>query len=256
MGTEDMRRQQPNVQRMQLLGATVTAVEAGSRTLKEAVSAAIRDWVANVDSTHYVIGSAVGPAPFPALVRDLQRVIGDEARAQVLERCGSLPARVIACVGGGSNAIGMFAPFIEDVGVELVGVEAAGEGIATGRHGAPLTAGGRGGILHGSYSAILQDAEGQIADAHSISAGLDYPGSGPEHAWLRDSGRARYVAVSDADALAAFRRFARFEGIIPALESSHAIAWLQANPDAGDGYDLVCLSGRGDKDLAEVLAHE
>ncbi len=255
MGTEDMRRQQPNVQRMQLLGATVSPVETGSRTLKEAVSGAIRDWVANVESTHYVIGSAVGPAPFPALVRDLQRVIGDEARAQALERCGELPARVIACVGGGSNAIGIFTAFVEDVGVELVGVEAAGEGLATGRHGAPLTVGGRGGILHGSFSAILQDDEGQIADAHSISAGLDYPGAGPEHAWLRDSGRARYVAVSDADALAALRSFARTEGIIQALESSHAIAWTAgAEALPAGGYDLVCLSGRGDKDLAEVLA--
>ena len=255
MGTEDMRRQQPNVQRMQLLGATVSPVETGSRTLKEAVSGAIRDWVANVESTHYVIGSAVGPAPFPALVRDLQRVIGDEARAQALERCGELPARVVACVGGGSNAIGIFTAFVEDVGVELVGVEAAGEGLASGRHGAPLTAGGRGGILHGSFSAILQDDEGQISDAHSISAGLDYPGAGPEHAWLRDSGRARYVAVSDADALAALRSFARTEGIIPALESSHAIAWVtDADAPASGGYDLVCLSGRGDKDLAEVLA--
>ena len=255
MGTEDMRRQQPNVQRMQLLGATVSPVETGSRTLKEAVSGAIRDWVANVESTHYVIGSAVGPAPFPALVRDLQRVIGDEARAQALERCGELPARVIACVGGGSNAIGIFTAFVEDAGVELIGVEAAGEGLSTGRHGAPLTVGGRGGILHGSFSAILQDDEGQIADAHSISAGLDYPGAGPEHAWLRDSGRARYVAVSDADALAALRVFARTEGIIPALESSHAIAWTrEAGVPAAGGYDLVCLSGRGDKDLAEVLA--
>ncbi len=223
MGTEDMRRQQPNVQRMQLLGATVSPVETGSRTLKEAVSGAIRDWVANVESTHYVIGSAVGPAPFPALVRDLQRVIGDEARAQALERCGELPARVIACVGGGSNAIGIFTAFVEDVGVELVGVEAAGEGLATGRHGAPLTVGGRGGILHGSFSAILQDEEGQIADAHSISAGLDYPGAGPEHAWLRDSGRARYVAVTDSEALAAFREIARLEGIIPSLEPAHAL---------------------------------
>ncbi|MDP9376237.1 MAG: tryptophan synthase subunit beta [Actinomycetota bacterium] len=254
MGTEDMRRQLPNVQRMQLLGARVEPVDAGSRTLKEAVSAAIRDWVANVDTTHYVIGSAVGPAPFPALVRDLQRVISDEARAQALERCGALPARVVACVGGGSNAIGMFAAFVEDVGVELIGVEAAGDGLDSGRHGAPLTAGGRGGILHGSYSAVLQNDDGQIAEAHSISAGLDYPGSGPEHAFLRDSGRARYVAITDADALTAFRSFARLEGIIPALESSHAIAWVQANPGDDDGYDLVCLSGRGDKDLAEVLA--
>jgi len=251
MGTEDMRRQKPNVERMGLLGATVEPVEAGARTLKEAVSAAIRDWVTNVGDTHYIIGSCVGPAPYPALVRDLQRVIGDEARAQVLEQAGRLPARVIACVGGGSNSIGMFTPFVGDGGVELVGVEAAGEGIETGRHGAPLTAAGVPGVLHGAYSAIMQDEDGQILEAHSISAGLDYPGSGPEHAWLRDSGRARYVAVTDADALEAFARTARLEGIIPALESSHALAWTLAHPDSE--LDIVCLSGRGDKDLAEVL---
>jgi tryptophan synthase beta chain len=254
MGTEDMRRQQPNVQRMRLLGATVSGVDAGSRTLKEAVSAAIRDWVANVVDTHYAIGSCVGPAPFPALVRDLQRVIGDEARAALLERGGRLPSRVIACVGGGSNAIGTFTPFVGDEDVELVGVEAAGEGLATGRHGAPLTVGGRGGVLHGAFSAIMQGEDGQITEAHSISAGLDYPGSGPEHAWLRDSGRARYDAVTDEEAVAAFRRLAELEGIIPALESSHAIAWALANP-GGAELDLVCLSGRGDKDLAEVLEH-
>jgi tryptophan synthase beta chain len=254
MGTEDMRRQQPNVHRMRLLGATVSGVDAGSRTLKEAVSAAIRDWVANVGDTHYAIGSCVGPAPFPALVRDLQRVIGDEARAQALEQCGTLPARVIACVGGGSNAIGTFVPFVDDAEVELVGVEAAGEGLATGRHGAPLSVGGRGGVLHGSYSAIMQDEEGQITEAHSISAGLDYPGVGPEHAWLRDSGRARYEAVTDEQALWAFARTSELEGIIPALESSHAVAWVLANePARENGLDLICLSGRGDKDLAEVL---
>ena len=198
MGTEDMRRQQPNVQRMGLLGATVEPVEAGARTLKEAVSAAIRDWVANVGDTHYIIGSSVGPAPFPALVRDLQRVIGDEARAQVLEQAGRLPERVIACVGGGSNAIGIFVPFVDDAEVELIGVEAAGDGIETGRHGAPLTLGGRGGVLHGAYSAIMQDEDGQILEAHSISAGLDYPGTGPQHAHLRDTGRATYEAVTDA----------------------------------------------------------
>src|SRR4051795_2746980 len=198
MGTEDMRRQRPNVQRMQLLGATVAPVEAGARTLKEAVSAAIRDWVANVGATHYVIGSCVGPAPFPALVRDLQRVIGDEARAQILQREGRLPRRVIACVGGGSNAIGMFAGFMEDEAVALVGVEAAGEGIDTGRHGAPLTVGGRGGVLHGSFSAIMQDEEGQIANAHSISAGLDHPGAGPGPAFLRGTGRAPHEAGAAA----------------------------------------------------------
>ncbi|HEU4701797.1 MAG TPA: tryptophan synthase subunit beta [Conexibacter sp.] len=250
MGTEDMRRQKPNVERMGLLGARVEPVEAGTRTLKEACSAAIRDWVTNVATTHYILGTAAGPAPYPALVRDLQRVIGDEARTQILEREGRLPQRVIACVGGGSNAIGIFTPFMDDA-VELVGVEAAGEGIETGRHGAPLTVGERPGILHGAYSAVMQDADGQILEAHSISAGLDYPGVGPEHAWLRDTGRARYEAVTDADALAALQKLARLEGIIPALESSHAIAWTLAN--GGSDLDLVCLSGRGDKDLAEVI---
>ncbi len=251
MGVEDTRRQRPNVQRMELLGATVRPVQAGAQTLKEATSAAIRDWVTNVQSTHYVIGSAVGPAPYPALVRDLQRVIGDEARAQLLEAEGRLPARVVACVGGGSNAIGTFAAFIDDAQVELIGVEAAGEGIDTARHGAPLTVGGRAGILHGSRSAVMQDEEGQILEAHSISAGLDYPGSGPQHAYLRDSGRARYVAVTDAQALDAFKQVARLEGIIPALETAHALAWVLAQRDGE--LDLVCLSGRGDKDLAEVL---
>jgi tryptophan synthase beta chain len=251
MGTEDMRRQKPNVERMGLLGARVEPVEAGARTLKEAVSAAIRDWVTNVESSHYIIGSCVGPAPYPALVRDLQRVIGDEARAQMLEQAGRLPARVIACVGGGSNSIGIFTPFVDDPEVELIGVEAAGEGIESGRHGAPLTAAGLPGVLHGSFSAIMQDEDGQILEAHSISAGLDYPGSGPEHAWLRDQGRARYVAIDDSQALAAFATTAKLEGIIPALESAHALAWVLANP--GSEVDLVCLSGRGDKDLAEAL---
>jgi len=252
MGAEDIRRQQPNVQRMGLLGATVVPVTAGAGTLKEAVSEAIRDWVTNVQTSHYILGSAVGPAPFPVIVRELQRCIGDEARAQILEREGRLPDRVIASVGGGSNAIGMFAGFLDDEGVELVGVEAAGEGIASGRHGAPLAAGGKAGVLHGSLSAILQDESGQIAEAHSVSAGLDYPGSGPQHAWLRDSGRARYVAVADGDALAAFARTARLEGIIPALEPAHAIHYLLEEP-SDSGLDLLCLSGRGDKDLSEVL---
>jgi tryptophan synthase beta chain len=252
MGTEDMRRQKPNVERMGLLGAHVEPVEAGARTLKEAVSAAIRDWVTNVDTTHYIIGSCVGPAPYPALVRDLQRVIGDEARAQMMQQARRLPDRVIACVGGGSNSIGVFTAFVDDADVKLIGVEAAGDGIETGRHGAPLTVGGQPGVLHGAFSAIMQDEDGQILEAHSISAGLDYPGSGPEHAWLRDQGRARYLAVDDRQALAAFARTARLEGIIPALESSHAIAWALANP--GPGPDLICLSGRGDKDLAEALA--
>jgi len=251
MGTEDMRRQKPNVERMGLLGARVEPVEAGARTLKEAVSAAIRDWVATVESSHYIIGSCVGPAPYPAMVRDLQRIIGDEARAQMLARAGRLPERVIACVGGGSNSIGIFTPFIADEDVRLIGVEAAGEGLDTGRHGAPLTVGGLPGVLHGSYSAIMQDEDGQILEAHSISAGLDYPGTGPEHAWLRDRGRAQYVAITDAQALDAFALTARLEGIIPALESAHAIAWtLSAGPSE---LDLVCLSGRGDKDLAEAL---
>jgi tryptophan synthase beta chain len=253
MGTEDTRRQMPNVQRMELLGATVKPVESGRGTLKDATSEAIRDWVTNVGITHYIIGSCVGPAPYPAMVRDLQRVIGDEARAQILERTGRLPDRVIACVGGGSNAIGTFAAFVEDEGVALIGVEAAGEGLESGRHGAPLTVGGRAGILHGAYSALLQDPDGQVQEAHSISAGLDYPGSGPEHAWLRDSGRASYVAITDEQALAAFRDFARLEGIIPALESSHALAYVMAEPSDAE-VDLVCLSGRGDKDLAEALA--
>jgi len=252
MGTEDMRRQKPNVERMGLLGATVEPVEAGTRTLKEATSAAIRDWVANVGNTHYIIGSAVGPAPFPALVRDLQRVIGDEARAQILAATGRLPERVIACVGGGSNAIGMFAAFIADEDVALIGVEAGGDGLDTPRHGASLTVGSRGGVLHGSYSAIMQDEDGQILEAHSISAGLDYPGTGPEHAWLRDTGRARYVAITDRQALDAFATCTRLEGIIPALESSHALAWALA--DSNSDLDVVCLSGRGDKDLTEALA--
>jgi tryptophan synthase beta chain len=258
MGAEDMRRQAPNVERMRLLGADLAPVEAGARTLKEAVSAAIRDWVSNVRSTHYVIGSAVGPAPYPALVRDLQRVIGDEAREQALAAEGALPARVIACVGGGSNAIGTFYAFIEDEGVELIGIEAGGEGL-DGRHGASLVA-GRPGVLHGALSSVLADEQGQILEAHSISAGLDYPGVGPEHAQLRDSGRARYAAVTDVDALRAFRELARLEGILPALEPSHAIAWLLGCAESSsraaepaEAYDLVCLSGRGDKDLAEAI---
>jgi len=256
MGSEDMRRQAPNVQRMELLGTTVVPVEAGARTLKEAVSAAIRDWVSNVADTHYAIGSCVGPAPFPALVRDLQRIIGDEARAQILERTGALPDRVIACVGGGSNAIGTFVPFVDDAAVQLVGVEAGGEGIESGHHGASLSVGGRPGVLHGAYSAIMQDEDGQILEAHSVSAGLDYPGTGPEHAFLRDTGRARYAPITDAEALDAFATLARLEGIIPALESAHAIAWVlgPGREDAtAETVDLVCLSGRGDKDLAEAL---
>jgi len=252
MGEEDMRRQRPNVQRMELLGAQVVAVQAGTRTLKEATSEAIRDWVTNVATTHYVIGSAIGPAPYPAIVRELQRVIGDEARAQLLERERRLPDRVVACVGGGSNAIGTFAAFLGDAGVELLGVEAAGEGIETGRHGAPLTVGGRPGVLHGALIALLQTEQGQVIEAHSVSAGLDYPGAGPEHAWLRDSGRASYVAVTDEQALAALRDVARLEGIIPALETAHALHVVLREPSPST-LDLVCLSGRGDKDLAEVM---
>ncbi len=256
MGAEDIRRQAPNVQRMKLLGAEVVSVEAGARTLKEAVSEAIRDWVTTVATSHYIIGSAVGPAPYPALVRDLQRVIGDESRAALLERSGRLPDRVIACVGGGSNSIGIFTAFVGDPGVQLIGVEAAGEGLESGRHGAPLTVGGRAGVLHGSLSAIMQDEDGQVTEAHSISAGLDYPGSGPEHAHLRDSGRARYVAVSDDDAIAAYKQVARLEGIIPALETSHALHFALHEDGGGSTLDLICLSGRGDKDLAEVIAHD
>jgi tryptophan synthase beta chain len=252
MGIEDTRRQKPNVERMELLGATVVPVEAGSGTLKDATNEAIRDWVTNVESTHYIIGSAVGPAPYPSLVRDLQRTIGDESRAAILEREGRLPDRVIACVGGGSNAIGIFTAFVGDADVQLIGVEAGGEGLASGHHGAPLTVGGRAGVLHGSMSAVMQDEEGQITEAHSISAGLDYPGSGPEHAHLRDSGRATYVAVDDEQALAAFATVTRLEGIIPALETAHALHYALEEP-SDSALDLICLSGRGDKDLAQVL---
>ncbi len=242
MGSEDMRRQAPNVERMRLLGAAVEPVETGTRTLKEATSAAIRDWITNVETTHYVIGSCVGPAPYPELVRELQAVIGREARAQLLEAESALPEAVVACVGGGSNAIGMFAAFLDDEDVRLVGVEAAG---------AASLGAGRTGVLHGSRSSVLADEDGQIADAHSISAGLDYPGVGPEHAWLRDTARATYLPCTDEEALDAFERLARTEGIIPALESSHALAVV----DGLDAeYIAVCLSGRGDKDLAEALA--
>jgi len=242
MGAEDMRRQRPNVERMQLLGAEVRAVELGTKTLKEATSEAIRDWITNVETTHYLIGSCVGPAPYPELVRDLQRVIGDEAREQLLAAEGRLPEAVVACVGGGSNAIGTFYGFVDDAEVRLVGVEAAG---------AASLGAGRTAILHGARSSVLADEDGQIADAHSISAGLDYPGVGPEHAALRDSGRAEYLPCTDEEALAAFHRLARTEGIIPALESAHALARAL---DLDEELVLVCLSGRGDKDLAEVLA--
>ncbi|OLC57812.1 MAG: tryptophan synthase subunit beta [Chloroflexi bacterium 13_1_40CM_4_68_4] len=253
MGTEDMRRQSPNVFRMRLLGAEVRAVEAGSRTLKDAVNEAIRDWVTNVRSTYYLLGSAIGPHPYPTIVRELQSVIGREARAQLLERTGRLPHAVVACVGGGSNAIGMFVAFLDDP-VALRGVEAGGEGIATGRHAASLT-GGEVGVLHGARTYVLQDEDGQVRETHSVSAGLDYPGVGPEHALLKERGRVHYVARTDEEAIEAFRLLCRTEGIIPALEPAHAIAELPAlakelGPDASVA---VCLSGRGDKDLDTVV---
>ncbi len=253
MGAEDVKRQAPNVKRMELLGATVRPVTSGSRTLKDAMNEALRDWVTNVRDTYYCVGSAAGPHPYPTIVRELQRVIGDEARGQILAATGNLPDVVVACVGGGSNAIGTFAAFLDDAGVELVGVEAAGEGIDTPRHAATLSRGSQG-VLHGMRTYVLQTDDGQILEAHSVSAGLDYPGVGPEHAWLKDSGRARYVAVDDEAALAAFDRLCATEGIIPALESSHAIAALPAIAAARPGATiLVTLSGRGDKDLETVL---
>jgi tryptophan synthase beta chain len=242
MGEEDMRRQRPNVERMNLLGAEVRPVDFGTRTLKEATSEAIRDWITNVETTHYLIGSCVGPAPYPAIVRELQAVIGREARDQFQEAEDRLPEVVIACVGGGSNAIGIFAGFVDDPDVRLIGVEASGAAsLGTGNPA----------VLHGARSSVLADGDGQIADAHSISAGLDYPGVGPEHAWLRDSGRADYVGATDEEALAAFRDLTRLEGIIPALEPAHALARAR---ELAEEFVLVCLSGRGDKDLAEVLA--
>ncbi len=257
MGEEDMARQALNVYRMRLLGAEVRPVTSGTRTLKDATSEAIRDWVTNVQSTHYIIGSAVGPDPYPRLVRDLQSVIGREARRQCMERLGALPKTVVACVGGGSNALGIWAAFFEDRDVELVGVEAAGEGLEGGRHSASLLA-GRPGVLHGSLSYLLQDADGQVMPAHSVAAGLDYPGVGPEHSALKDSGRARYVAVTDAQALDAFGRLSRLEGIIPALESAHAVAWVLSEAGRWRAGDVVIinLSGRGDKDVAAVAAAE
>ena len=255
MGAEDVERQALNVYRMRLLGATVVPVESGTRTLKDATNEALRDWVTNVPTTHYIIGSVVGPDPYPRMVRDFQSVIGREARAQVLAGAGRLPRTVVACVGGGSNAMGIFAGFLDDADVELVGVEAAGEGIASGHHSATLGA-GRPGVLHGSLSYLLQDADGQVAPAHSVSAGLDYPGVGPEHSWLRDTGRVRYESATDAEALAAFQRVCRTEGIIPALEPAHAFAWIARAKGRWSREDLVlvCLSGRGDKDVAHVAA--
>ena len=253
MGEEDMRRQSLNVFRMKLLGATVVPVTTGTRTLKDATSEAIREWVTTCDHSHYIIGSVVGPAPYPRMVRDFQAVIGREAREQMLERAGRLPKSVVACVGGGSNAMGIFHAFVPDAGVELIGVEAAGHGLDSDQHSASLTK-GRPGVLHGALSYLLQDAHGQVHPAHSISAGLDYPGVGPEHAFFKDSGRASYVSVTDDVALAAFSRFSQLEGIIPALETAHAAAWIMANAGrwAADEPVLLCVSGRGDKDVAQV----
>ena len=253
MGEEDMRRQELNVFRMRLLGASVVPVASGTRTLKDATTEAIRDWVGNVTDSHYIIGSVVGPAPYPRMVRDFQAVIGEEARRQMLELAGRLPASVVACVGGGSNAMGIFHAFVADADVELVGVEAAGEGLATGRHSASLSM-GTPGVLHGAMSYLLQDAAGQVHPAHSVSAGLDYPGVGPEHAYLKDSGRATYVAITDAEALDGLVLLSRLEGVIPALETAHAVAWIakQRGRWAPDAPVLLCVSGRGDKDMAQV----
>jgi len=253
MGEEDVRRQALNVFRMELLGARVHPVSSGSRTLKDAINEAMRDWVTNVRNTYYCIGSVMGPHPYPTLVRDFQRVIGIEARQQMLDVEGRLPDVLIACVGGGSNAMGLFHPFLEDTSVEMIGVEAAGEGLETGRHGAALSA-GTAGVLHGMRSLVLSDDDGQIFEAHSISAGLDYPGVGPEHAWLRDRGRARYVTADDESALDSFVYLSRMEGIIPALESAHAIAHARrlAPSLSSDAIVLINLSGRGDKDAPQV----
>ena len=260
MGAEDMRRQALNVFRMRLLGATVQPVTAGTATLKDATSEAIRDWVTNVESTHYILGSVAGPHPYPMLVRDFHAVIGEEAKQQCLESFGRLPDVLLACVGGGSNAMGLFHPFVGDPSVRLVGVEAAGEGVASGRHAATITE-GRTGVLHGAMSLLLQDEEGQVVEAHSISAGLDYPGVGPEHSYLREIGRAEYGAVTDAEALEALQRLSQLEGIIPALETAHAFAWLETLcPTLAPGTEVVInLSGRGDKDVntvAERLADQ
>lgn len=253
MGSEDMRRQATNVYRMRLLGAEVRPVESGSKTLKDAMNEALRDWVTHVDDTFYIIGTVAGPHPYPAMVRDFQSVIGREARRQMLERCQRLPDALVASVGGGSNAIGLFHPFLDDESVAIHGVEAGGDGVSTGRHAAPLSA-GRSGVLHGNRTYLMQDDNGQIRGTHSVSAGLDYPGVGPEHAWLKDIGRATYLNVTDAEALDAFHECTRIEGIMPALESAHAVAYarkLAATMDA-DQIVLVNMSGRGDKDMASV----
>jgi tryptophan synthase beta chain len=253
MGEEDMRRQELNVFRMRLMGAKVVPVLSGTRTLKDATSEAIRDWVTNVNDSYYIIGSVVGPAPYPRMVRDFQAVIGNEAKAQMLELAGRLPTTVVACVGGGSNAMGIFHAFVEDRSVELVGVEAAGRGLDTGEHSASLQR-GIPGVLHGSLSYLLQDENGQVHPAHSISAGLDYPGVGPEHSHLKDTGRALYVSVTDSEAVEGLRILSQLEGIIPALETSHAVAWVVKDKDRWKPNDavLICISGRGDKDLAQI----
>jgi tryptophan synthase beta chain len=257
MGAVDMARQEANVYRMRLLGAEVRAVESGSKTLKDALNEAMRDWVTNVDNTFYIIGTVAGPHPYPVMVRDFQAVIGREAREQIQRQAGRLPDALVACVGGGSNAIGLFYPFLDDAEVDIYGIEAAGDGLETGHHAAPLCA-GQPGVLHGNRTYLMEDRDGQIIETHSISAGLDYPGVGPEHAWLKDSGRARYAAITDQEALAAFHQLTRTEGIIPALESSHALAYaakLAPTLDK-DKIILINLSGRGDKDMHTVAARE
>lgn len=255
MGEVDMARQEANVYRMRLLGAEVVPVRSGSRTLKDALNEALRDWVTNVDNTFYIIGTVAGPHPYPVMVRDFQTVIGREAKEQILQQTGSLPNALVACVGGGSNAIGLFHPFLTDTAVAMYGVEAAGEGLATGKHAAPLNS-GRPGVLHGNRTYLMQDVNGQILDTHSISAGLDYPGVGPEHSWLKDIGRVNYVAATDAEALAAFHALTRTEGIIPALESSHALAYTaKLAPTLSTTQTIIVnLSGRGDKDMHTVAA--
>jgi tryptophan synthase beta chain len=257
MGAEDIKRQAINVYRMRLLGATVVSVESGSRTLKDALNEAMRDWVTNVDSTFYIIGTVAGPHPYPAMVRDFQTIIGREARQQIMAMEGRLPDALVACVGGGSNAIGLFHPFLNDEGVAMYGVEGGGDGVETGRHAAPLCAGSPG-VLHGNRTYLMEDSDGQIIETHSISAGLDYPGVGPEHAWLKDSGRASYVAITDTEAMSAFHALTRTEGIMPALESSHALAYtakLAADMNS-EQIVIVNLSGRGDKDVHTIAALE
>ena len=257
MGAVDVARQIQNVYRMELLGAKVIAVESGSKTLKDALNEAIRDWVTNVDNTFYIIGTAAGPAPYPAMVRDFQSIIGREAKQQCLAQTGKLPDALVACIGGGSNAIGLFHPFLDDTSVKMIGVEAAGDGIETGRHSAPLCA-GRSGILHGNRTYLMEDDDGEIIETHSISAGLDYPGVGPEHAWLKDIGRAQYTSITDKEALEGFYALTRMEGIIPALESSHAMAYTMklAPTMKSDEILIVNLSGRGDKDMQTIANHE